>query len=246
MKKFLFAILFLAFTVKQALAVTSSPTPAVNLQEQLLSKIASKVAELNLVEKRGIIGKVDSVSDSQITLIDLKGNTRFVDVDELTKFISSSSKSFGISDITKGSTLGILGLYNKQSGRILARDVTAMSDFPKIIYGLGVNVDKTNYELTIVKASGEKVVIEIQDITKTYSYSYGGNTLTKSGFSKIQTMQTVIAIGFPDANDPNKVLATRVLLFPDINAQTTINVPPDLPTIQPSTGSGIKLYPLSK
>ena len=76
-----------------------------------------------LVEKRGIIGTVTDSSDTQITVTDIAGNIRFVDVDELTKFYSSDSKTFGISDIKNGMTIGVLGLYNKQSRRILAREV---------------------------------------------------------------------------------------------------------------------------
>src|SRR3989344_7962603 len=96
----------------------------------LTNKIASRVAQLKLVEKRGVIGKVTDVSNTQITLSDMSGNTRFVDVDEFTKF-KSDSKSFGISDIEKGQKIGALGLYNKQSRRILARfvEVLQIPDF---------------------------------------------------------------------------------------------------------------------
>lgn len=226
-----------------------SPTPtATDLQQQinnLQTKIASKVAELNLVEKRGIVGKVTSSSDTQITLTDLNGNTRLIDVDELTKFSSPSSNSFGISDIKEGTLLGVLGLYNKQSKRILARTVSVESEFPKIVYGIITFLDKTNYEITITKPTQGKEVVEITDITKTLSFSSGAS-LIKSGFSKMQKLQTVFAIGIPDKQDPNKIIGERIILFPDINLSSQINLSEDAPAIPPSTGSGVKLYPLGK
>src|SRR5437667_9086773 len=55
---------------------------------QLKEKIASRVSELNLVERRGMIGTVSEVSANKITVKDISGKTRFVDIDEITKFSS--------------------------------------------------------------------------------------------------------------------------------------------------------------
>lgn len=251
MKKFLRILIVLsALTVfatgVKALALTPYPT-ASGLQQQvneLQTSIASKVAELNLVEKRGILGTVIDSSDTQITLEDINGKTRFVDVDELTKFSSPTSNSAGISDIKKGMYIGVLGLYNKQSQRILARDISIMNAFPEVIYGEIENVDRKNFELTVIKPNNQKTVIEVQDITRTYSYS--GQTLLSSGFSKTGETQTVVAIGFPDKQDPAKILATRVIIFPDIQIASINLYLQTNPTIPPSTGSGRKLYPITK
>lgn len=242
----LIIILFLLTFIRFGAFAATTPTP-VNFQDQideLKTKIASKVAELKLVEKRGIIGIVTDSSDTQITLSDSKGNTRFVDVDELTKFYSTD-KSFGISDVKKNMTIGVLGLYNKQSRRILAREVNDLPKAPKIIYGGIGAIDKNNFEITVVKENEAKVIVGVEEITKTYSYS--SETLEKSGFSKMQETQTVMVIGFPDKLDPNKLLATRILIFPEINVSSRIDLGSAInPTIPPSTGSGKKLYPIIK
>lgn len=250
MKKFLIIILIsvLAITLSavvnnQAQAVTATPTVNQTLLEKLGNEIASKTAQLNLVEKKGIIGTVTDSSSAQITLSDVNGNIRFVDVDELTKFSSDSSSSFGISDVKKGAILGVLGLYNKQSRRILARSINVLTPFPTIVFGEIANVDKVNFELTVVKANGGRTILEIETITKSYSFS-GGN-LIKSGFSKIQATQTISAIGFPDKQDPNKIMASQIIIFPDIQLSYNLNLTPSA-TIAPSTGSGVKLYPIKK
>lgn len=248
MKKFFYVSLVAIFFFTPLMGFISfaaTPTPTVSLLEKLSTEIASKTAQLNLVEKRGIIGTVTDASDTQITLKDLNGNTRFIDVDELTKFSSASSKSFGISDITKGTYLGVLGLYNKQSRRILAREVNVQPAFPKINFGQISLIDKANFELTLVKENQQKVVIEITDISKTYSFSQ--NALVKSGFSKTNVGDAILAVGFPDKQDPNKILGSRILIFPSIQLNYNLNIEPtNNPSVAPSTGSGVKLYPITK
>ena len=225
MQKTLILILFLTLTAliltNCALAATATPTADQALLEKLGNEIASKTAQLNLVEKRGVIGAVTDSSSAQITLTDPNGNTRFVDVDELTKFSSSSNSSFGISDVTKGMTLGVLGLYNKQSRRILARDIDVMTSFPTIVFGEISDIDKTNYGITVAKENN-----------------------SKTGFSKMQTAQTVSVTGFPDKQDKSKIVAAQIIVLPDIQLGYNLNLVS--PTIAPSTGSGVKLYPITK
>ncbi len=247
MKKIIFSFLCLTIIFSGNSLAATTPTPTVSnaLLEKVANEIASRTAQLNLVEKRGILGTVTDSSGTQITLSDTKGNTRFVDVDELTKFSSASSKSFGISDVEKGDYLGVLGLYNKQSRRILARDISVESSFPSVIYGAIAQIDKENFEITVVKQNKQRVVIGVEDITKTYAFSKDG--LVKSGFSKTVVGETIIAIGFPDKQDPNKILATRMLLFPNVQTNISIEIEPSAnPTTPPSTGSGVKLYQVTK
>jgi hypothetical protein len=234
----------LLFVKSVALADPPTATPTVDqsLIQQLGNEIASKTAQLNLVEKRGIIGTVSDVSSTQITLTDVNGNTRFVDVDELTKFSSSTSPTFGISDVNKGDILGVLGLYNRQTRRILARVIETETAFPTIVIGEVSNIDKTNYEVTVTKEDGGKTVVEIEDVTQTYTYSAG--TATKSGFSKMLTGQTVSVMGYPDKQDTSKIMASQIYILSDIQLNYNLNA--NLPTMAPSTGSGIKLYPIKQ
>src|SRR3989344_4190235 len=190
-------------------------TPADSIKEQLITNIASRVAQLKLVEKRGIVGTVTNATNTQITLSDTQNNTRFVDVDELTKFSSPKSKSaFGISDITKGTTLGILGLYNKESRRILARFVTVVS-FPEVIRGGVALVDDKNFTVDILTLDGKRFAIDIDYTTTTYSFTPIGGYI-RSGFSKIKEGYSIIATGSLDPKNENKITADRVVIFPEI------------------------------
>ena len=258
-KSFFIIVLFLILITgvsKNIYAAVATPTPVttptqgdIQQIDDLKNRIASRVAQLNLVEKKGIIGTVTDATNTQITLNDVNGNIRFIDVDELTKFSNSnaSGTSFGISDINRGMTLGVLGLYNKQSRRILARQVDVLT-MTKIFIGVVSSVDSKNFNFYIVSEDNKQTFIDVETVTKTYSYSTG-TALAIVGFSKIKVDESVIVIGFSDKNTPTHIIASRVLLFPDVPKSPKINYIPALnpgASIIPSTGSGRKLTPIIK
>ena len=234
MKKFLLIILstiyFLLSAVNaRALSPTPSPTvsqasptdsesnksDAINQQiNDLKNRIASRVAQLKLVEKRGIIGRVTDVSHTQITISDLKSNIRFIDVDELTRFSSPNVEAFGISDVTKGTNIGVLGLYNKESRRTLARFVNVLS-FPKIIHGTVLSVDREIYTIKVSTEEDKEITFDVETTTKTLSYSKDG-PLIRSGFSKIKENQRVIIVSKTDSESKDKIPASKIILLLDI------------------------------
>lgn len=195
----------------------SSVTDALNQQiNDLKTRIASRVAQLKLVEKRGIIGRVTDISDTQITIVDLKDNTRFIDVDELTRFSSPNVKgAFGISDITKETNIGILGLYNKDSRRILARFVNVLS-LPQTIHGTIDLVDSKSYTITVLTKDNKKITFDVEKTTKTLSYSKDGG-LNRSGFSKIKEDERVIVILELESKNKDRVVVSGIILLPEIS-----------------------------
>ncbi len=227
MKKLLFLVTVLFFFTNTSSAFAVSPTPAKSktaspsankegldekLNEQinnLKEKIASRVSELNLVERRGMIGVVTEVSTNKITVKDSAGKIRVVDVDELTKFSSGGTKTFGLSDITKGSRVSILGIYNKQSKRLLARFIRLSVD-PTVFNGTISAVDNKNFAITITTEDEKQHRIDIQTTTKILGYE-GSGELTKLGFSKIHVGDRATTIGFPDKKDATLLVASRFI-----------------------------------
>ena len=241
----IFTICYLIFNI---ITVNAAPTPTAeptqNIKDQLINNIASRVAQLKLVEKRGIIGEVSDISNTQITLSDIQNNTRFIDVDELTKFSSPLAKtSFGISDITKGIRLGVLGLYNKESRRTLARFVNVLV-LPKFIHGEIAKIDSQNRTLKIITEDGKNTTIDIGNSTRILSYTKSEG-LIRYLFSKIENRRRLIVVGFPDVKNKDIIIADRIILFPEV----PIVLRPDLDaaTISfPSTKSGKKVTPTTK
>ena len=220
---FLLLVTCYLLTVASAEAATSTPQDRTQeIRDQLITNIASRVAQLKLVEKRGIIGKVSDVTNTQIAVTDLQNNTRFVDVDELTKFSNPAFKgTYGISDITKDSTIGILGLYNKESRRILARFVNTATT-PFIIHGGVALIDSENFSLSITTEEGKQITIDIENITRTSSYTSEDGYI-RSGFSKIKENYNIIVTGVLSIKDKSKMTATRVVFFPEIPASPKVN-----------------------
>jgi hypothetical protein len=222
----LMILLSSVFYLQSSTATAASPTPfpsqnqistdSADLEkiQKIKDIVASRVAELNLVEKRGIIGKVKDVAEMEITIIDIKGKTRHIDVDELTNFSFSSKSSVGISDIEKGETYSFVGLYNKETERLLARDIDSVDSVPVYFEGAISSVDDDNYQLTAVNDKGEKKIIDIQSSTKTTLATSNGD-LEKSGFSKLSTNERVLAVGFWDKKDKNLLSTLRIIHFQD-------------------------------
>ncbi len=236
---FLLSVISYLLLVGTAHTATSTPTPnaADQIKESLINNIASKVAQLKLVEKRGIVGQVSDVSNTQVTLSDLAGRIRFVDVDELTKFSSPTVKgSFGISDISKGDTLEVLGLYNKESRRLLGRFVNVIS-LPTIIHGVVISIDSKNFNFSVATDNNKVISVDVETTTKILSYTKEAG-LARLGFSKVKANQNII------------IVENSMYIFPDIPKNPNITVAQEAlspnQAITPSTGSGKKLTPIIK
>lgn len=221
----LFFTFHFSFFIFIPMTHAATPTPVdktAEIRDQLITNIASRVAQLKLVEKRGIIGKVSDVTTTQVTVTDSQNNTRFVDVDELTKFSNQAFKgAFGISDITKNTTVGILGLYNKESRRILARFINVIIT-PIVVHGGISAIDSENFFLNIATEEGKQMTIDVENLTRTYSYTQKGGYV-RSGFSKIKENFNIIAIGVLDKVSENKLIATRIIFFPEIPSSPKVN-----------------------
>ncbi len=243
MKKLLIFFLLPFFVVSGAFAASPSPTPTnsaasedlIQQIDELKDKVASRVAELKLVEKRGVIGTVTDVSDTQLTLEDLNGNVRFVDVDELTKFESSEKASFGISDVKKGMQLGVLGLYNKESRRLLARFIEAL-DLPKVYQGVVMDKNEDAFTVSFITDDNDELTVDVENITRTFEYAEDGS-LVKGGFTKISVDQNAVVVGFPDSKDPKKIAASRIIIFPGVPKNPKIIFTPSPSPAQTKTST---------
>ena len=231
-RTFLFFLLFSLTLTLPGVSFAQSPTQAkipsseglekINDKvDELKNKIASRVAELNLVEKRGIIGFVQNVSDTQITVSDLNEKNRIIDVDEFTKFSSVDDDSFGISDIKKGSRISILGLYNKDSHRLLARFIKEIT-IPVFLYGVISEKNEEAFSVNLTIEDGTSYVVDVEKITKTFEYSKG--ELETSGFSKIQSLQNALVIGFPNPKEKEQIIAGKIIIFPNLPKNPKIQI----------------------
>jgi len=239
----LFFIIFIVFLLMPSYSFgqTTAPTNKIptsdendkisNQIDELKNKVASRVAQLKLVEKRGIIGVVQSATDTRITINDLKDKTRIIDVDELTKFSSNDNVSYGISDIKKGAKISVLGLYNKESERILARFINEVT-IPLSIQGVITKKDSENFTLTLAIEDGTTYLIDIERVTKSFAYNNGD--LETVGFTKIDTMKNAVVLGYPDPKEKNRITVSKIIIFPDTPKNPKIPIIEEDPSPTPT------------
>ncbi len=252
MMKYVFLFLFILslLSVPTVAAQTSTPTPTekedaapteesktdlLNKQiNELKNKIASRVASLDLVDKRGVIGEVVDVKDTQITIKDPQQKTRIIDIDEITKFSSPSSKSsFGISDIEKGDEISVIGLYNKQSRKVLARFVQTTTR-PVFISGVIQEIDEDDFVITVIDANQQTTLVDIENITRTNSYSEEDD-IVKSGFSRLNVGDRVVVTGTPQKDEGNRITGLRILQLPEAPQHPDITIDTNPKTIVTKT-----------
>lgn len=194
---------------------SASTTPKDTQIEKIKDLVASHVAELDLVDHRGLIGYVKSTTNTQITATDEKNLQIKVDIDELTKFNSPDDKStFGISDIKASDLLSMVGLYNKQTEKLLARFVEVASNIPQNVEGVVLDKNTTDFKIDVATSDGKKAIVNVETSTKTSSYEDGATA--KSGFSKIENGQRVIVVGFADKTEKDQINASRILVLPQM------------------------------
>lgn len=230
MKKIIFTLI-IVFLIAPDFAYAQTTEEEQGSKVDLIkTKVASRVAELKLVEKRGVVGVVESAAGNEIKVNDLNDKTRIIEVDELTKFNSGDNDEFGISDIKKGTKISAIGLYNKDSRKLLARFVNEIS-IPVFLNGVISGKDDEEFTITLTTEDEKKYTVDIEKITKSFSYADG--ELETSGFTKIETMQNALVIGFFDPKDDKKITANRIITFPNVPTNPRIEVENE-PTSKPS------------
>lgn len=222
MKKVSYFVTFIVFLViisGSASAQTKTPTPTQRPEvtdtqiEKIKDLVASKVAELKLVEKRGTIGTVKSIAATQIVLTKENEQEVQVDIDELTKF-EDTKKDFGISDISRGDSLSVVGLYNKDTKRLLARFVSLAANIPENVSGVITDKNTKTFTLSVTTLSGDEITVDVASSTKTTSFENG--KVQKSGFSKLDAGARVVVIGFRDLKNKDVINASRIIYLADI------------------------------
>lgn len=204
--------------------------------DQLKEKVASTVAQLNLVTKRGLVGEVTKLEKNQIT-IESRGETKIIDVDELTKYFKIGKdvkrNNAKFSDLDVNDTIVAIGLFNKESRRLLAR-IILIKEIPIHIEGVVREVDIKGGTITIEdKKRGKTFIIDIEKTTTIRNYTKAEG-LVKSGISKIEIGQRARVRGIRNEKEEDRLSATRIILFPGKTNGIMNSTPSASPTEKPS------------
>lgn len=183
--------------------------------EEIKEKIASTVAQLNLVSKRVFVGDVTKLEKNLIT-IERGDEAKIIDVDELTKYSRFGPKTkeeIAFADLKIGDSIVAIGIYNKETRRLLARFVF-VKILPIQISGVVREVDIKGGTISVEDKKRNTIfTVDIEKSTKTTNYTKAEG-ITKSGLSKIEIGQRAHIHGLPSNDEENRITATRILLLP--------------------------------
>jgi len=134
-----------------------------------------------------------------------------------------------------------IGIYNKDTRRLLARVISESTTVPVNFEGVVTELNEDDFQVTVVDEEGTKKTVDIERSTKTSLYDEEG-VLVKSGFSEIQLNDRIIVIGFTDEEDENLISASRIIHFQEIPPSKKMQSYVDLDEeTRISSGSGTRL-----
>lgn len=184
--------------------------------DELKEKIASTVAQLDLVSKRAFVGEISKLEKTQIT-IEKVNETKIIDVDELTKYFvvddNSKRKEVKFDSIRLMQKIVALGLYNKESRKLLAR-IVLVKEVPVHVNGVVKEVDIKGGTISVDDKKKNKVyIVDIEKTTK-ISRFVKAEGLVASGLSKIEIGERAHVTGGKEASTEARLSASRILILP--------------------------------
>ncbi len=184
--------------------------------DDLKDKIASTVAQLDLVSKRAFVGEVSKLEKTQIT-IEKANETKIIDVDELTKYFviddNDKRKEVKFDSIRLTQKIVALGLYNKESRKLLAR-IALVKEIPMHVNGIVKEVDIKGGTISVEdKKKNQIYIVDIEKTTKISKF-VKAEGLISSGISKIEIGERAHVSGTKEASEEARLNASRVLILP--------------------------------
>lgn len=216
-------------------ATTASPTPDGAIEklkqiEQLKEKIATKVAELREKDKRAVAGNVKKITGTSFLIADRKGNEYTISYSDDTTFYAvtvGEKKETSAKKIKEDDTIVVFGYTATDKTTLSAKYVYQETPLKRII-GKIVDIDKTNFTITVKDKEGNQAV-DIESFTKmtVYTKSKGKQ---KGGFSKFKIGDIIHVAGRVDKKDTEKLSASFIITLPNPSQGATPAVSPSITT----------------
>lgn len=230
--------IILVFGAVKALAVESTesantPTPTIEQKiKELKERLASRVAELNVISQKLVKGEIKTLSDQKIIILS-NTNEISINLNEESSFYAIGSdgvkKSVKLSDLKTGQTALSFGAYNSSTNTLTSKTIV-VEELPTIIVGQIKSVDKKNYQLSV--STKEKDYLIDHEVT-TKNFTIGkDDVLVKSGFSKYEEGQIVYVVGdlVTDKSGKELLSAFRIIVIKDAPSQIETQSPTPTPT----------------
>jgi len=224
MRKLLIIFLFFLVTNTFVFGQTATSTAEISVSptlkenkavEDLKEKIANKVAEIRKKNTRAVAGKVFEISADSIKIKNNRAEEYEIKLDNaLTKYYKISGatqKEIKKEDLEKNDYLIVSGVINEKV-------VTTNSVFVDQSYivnnGKITEVDKENYNITVLSADKTTYKLSIENWTKQQIINIKSLDIERAGFSKIIVGDSIHFVVKADSNDQGIYKAEKILIVP--------------------------------
>lgn len=203
--------------------------------EQLKEKIATKVAEIREKDKRAVSGMVKKITGTSFLIADRKGNEYTISYSDDTTFYTvtvGEKKETSAKKIKEDDTISVFG-YIATDKTTLSAKYVYQETFLKHIIGKIVDIDKTNFTITVKDKEGNQAV-DIESFTKMTVYTKNKGK-QKGGFSKFTIGDSIHVAGKVSQTDAEKLAANLVLTLPFSQSPSPSISPLTSPSASPSS-----------
>lgn len=190
--------------------------------KELKDKLASRVAELNVVSQKIITGTIKTLSDEKIILsadeaeINAEINEETV-IYELGRDYKKSELK--LDSLKTGEQVVTWGGFNSETNTINTKNVYRLPDDLSFV-GKIKGIDKRNFQVTVTDTENTDYMIDVELDTKVNQYD-ASKGLLKIGFSKLVEGQFVYVLAEPSSAEKNLVSGkTIVVIFEPTSIST--------------------------
>lgn len=211
------------FGLRTVYAVTATPSPTAPAKESkekindLMERLATKVAELKQSQRMAIYGTVKTV---ELASISVETKTKDVKI-ELTDDIKVIQELNGkrsvlkTENIDKGDSMAIFGDYDAGLDLMKAKVLFIQNNTVIHTSGTVTEVNKKNFTITLKTALDAEYIVDFEKFTKANAWTKD-KEIEKSGFSKIISGQMIFVTGYPVPNKTNQISAARILTIDSV------------------------------
>lgn len=180
----------------------------------LKEKVATKVAELRQKNKVGFYGKLESISATELTILNSKNETIKATYTEDTPVftLKPNKKAATQQDMEKKEIVVLIGYYDKDNKTLEGRAIYIVDPQPVFLYGKIKDIDRENFTITLNSKDKKDAIIDIETYTKTQSLDEK-DELVKSGFSRLVAGDVIQIIGSKSKAEDHRYLARRILVI---------------------------------
>lgn len=199
--------------------------------DQLKQRLATKVAELRTVVKRAMSGTVKTVSVASATV---ETSTKDIKIElgdtvSVAQIIGGKRTTLTTDQISAGDPITVFGTYDETLDLLKAQFIFIESSVTtQHVSGTVTDIDQKNFTATIETPEGRSIIVDIEKVTKTSSWS-ATDGIVKSGFSKVSLGDTLHVAGTAEPKKDGRMSALRILDLGNLSGVKPTTTPTSTP-----------------